>query len=694
MEEPTASSLPPLPLDAMRRVLVAIDVEHPDPIDASVHNIDGYVIERELGRGAGGVTYLASKSGSEAKAAVKVLHAALGQGPDDRRAWRELDLLQQIRSPNVPRLLDFGVTGHSLFVATEFVKGAPLSRRFQTATPADPDDLRTRVTLLARLAAAAHTLHELGVIHRDLKPSNVIIAAGDEPFIIDLGIALLISPDPMQTLTTDGTPVGTPAFMAPEQARGERSLISTRSDVYALGAIGYWLCTGQTPHDLTGATLHEAVRRVGSDPPRSPRAIAPHLPRPLAAVLAKACAMRPGDRYGSASELAADWRRYLDGKPVEANSTGLWRACTDWAAHHPALLTTALCAVIALGTLGGTALVQWHLSFKPFAVRLDTSPSPKWAQLISASGRILHTWRADESGEIQHAELVYQSVWKQPVVVTNIQRPMGAPDMANRVCVWRADRPEQLLWSSDEACASLRAPRANLPPLTSADYLQTGDTFTVGAILLADIFPESPGQEVLVLHAHLTYDPSAIRIYALNGDVLFEAWHWGSISGDVLWLPETRSVVCTGCNNEATWEQLGYPEVRDFRWPRILFSFTPSLRQQRGWLNPRMAAPGEAADWYRCLWPPKAAEAYAMSLVISPAFRHAPGVAHIKIEAARRDTALFCSWAVGPDGQILSAVEEDWARNLGDQFLRPTLADLPDLPAVPAPPPAENSPQP
>ncbi|MCL4220187.1 MAG: serine/threonine protein kinase [Phycisphaerales bacterium] len=673
----------------MRRVLVAIDVESADPNGASSNIIDGYVIERELGRGAGGVTYLASKQASHAHVALKVLHAVFGQGPDDRRAWRELDLLQQIRSPNVPRLLDFGVTGHSLYVATEFVEGAPLSRRFQTATPADLDDLRTRVTLLARLAAAAHTLHELGVIHRDLKPSNVIIAAGDEPFIIDLGIALLISPDPMQTLTTDGTPVGTPAFMAPEQARGERSLISTRSDVYALGAIGLWLLTGQTPHDLTGATLHEAVRRVGSDQPRSPRAIAPRLPKALSAVLAKACAMRPADRYGSASELAADLRRYLDGRTVEATAPGLWRACTDWAAHHPALLTTALCAVIALGTLGGTALVQWHLSFKPFAVRLDTSPSPKWAQLVSASGRVLHSWRADEGGGILHADLVDESVWDRPVVVTNIQRPLGAPDRATRLCVWDARKPDELLWSADQAFVSLRAPRVNLPPLTSADYLATGDVFSIGQSLLADIFPESPGLELLILHPHFRFDPTAIRIYTLKGEVLFEAWHWGGVEKGVRWLGETRSLVCTGTNNEAPWEALGHPGF-EIRWPRVLFSFQPQFGQMQGWLNPRMARAGEDADWYRCLWPPQANDLYRMRLESAAPNEHAPGVVHVMIEDVAGEVG-YCVWTVDPDGQLRTAVYSDAARNLGDQFLCPTLADLPDLPA---PPPAENSPQP
>ncbi|MCH8271114.1 MAG: serine/threonine protein kinase, partial [Planctomycetes bacterium] len=229
------------------------DSKERDP--GPLHCIKGYEIHEPLGQGASGRVYLAVRRGSDRPVAIKLYSCRFDAGPHAQRATRELDLLSDIRHPNIVRLLDYGVHESSLWIATEFINAAPLDEYCNQHALST----RQRVELLAKVCDAVQGLHEFGVIHRDLKPSNILIDENGQPTIIDLGIASLMGGDATTTLTQEGTPIGTPAFMAPEQARGERALISTRSDVYSLGAIGYLLLAGDTPHPGY-ATIHELIR--------------------------------------------------------------------------------------------------------------------------------------------------------------------------------------------------------------------------------------------------------------------------------------------------------------------------------------------------------------------------------------------------------------------------------------------------
>lgn len=206
----------------------------PGDADPAFPALDGYMLERTLGSGASGAVYLGRRVGGDARVAVKVFHQRLGGGAGSRRVWRELDLLAQTRVPCLPRLIDsFEHEGRPCLV-TEFIDGHPLGDACEAMRLSD----RERVALLADVCRATHQLHERGIIHRDLKPSNVLVTDSRDVFIIDLGIARLLEHDAFATLTHEGAPIGSPAFMSPEQASGESERVSTRSDVYALGAIG------------------------------------------------------------------------------------------------------------------------------------------------------------------------------------------------------------------------------------------------------------------------------------------------------------------------------------------------------------------------------------------------------------------------------------------------------------------------
>ncbi|MCL4742886.1 MAG: serine/threonine protein kinase [Phycisphaerales bacterium] len=351
----------------------------------------GYCIAERIGRGGGGTVYRAFREGSDLPVALKVLAMPLGSGPEAQRAWRELDLLESLRLPAVPRLLDYGTHDGRLFFVTEFVDG----RRPDEHADAERLGVRERVAMLGRICDAVQSLHEHGVIHRDIKPANILITPAGAVVILDLGLASLLAEEAAATLTSDGQPVGTPAYMSPEQARGERSRLSTRTDVYALGALAYLLLTGHTPHD-TRASLHEAVRRVAQDPPRPARTLEPTLPKPLAAVLDKACSQAQERRYASAGELAADLRRWLAGRPVEATPPGPWVRMVRRVQRHPIAATATACVLVAAGTWGGTWASVWRMNQQPYDVFVDSTR--RTASIVTRLGKPLHTWEAAREG--------------------------------------------------------------------------------------------------------------------------------------------------------------------------------------------------------------------------------------------------------------------------------------------------------
>lgn len=268
--------------------------------------IPGYHIHRLLAAGGGGEVYLAFRRGGSEALAIKLLNRSLGSGRlGDDRAWRELDLLSEMRIPGVPTLLDYGIAGGRLYLVAPRIEGLTLDQYCLQRRPA----LEQRVEVLAKVADIVQTMHEHGVIHRDIKPENIIVQHDGRPVIIDLGIAALLDRNAADSITLTGIPIGTIGFMPPEQARGERA--STRSDVYGLGALACFVLTGSLPHEADTA-LHEAIRRIAHEPARDPHALNPSLPKALAQIIAKALSFDAQARYPSAALLAEDLRRWVN----------------------------------------------------------------------------------------------------------------------------------------------------------------------------------------------------------------------------------------------------------------------------------------------------------------------------------------------------------------------------------------------
>lgn len=572
--------------------------------------ITNYLIESCLGRGGGGSVYRAFRAGSDQPVALKMLTQPFNGAPEAHRAWRELHILQDLRLPNVPRVLDYGTHEGRLYIATELVSGLPLDRYCdgggcglisaeRAEAGSSPLDLRARVALLARVCEAVHSLHEHGVIHRDLKPSNILIDRHGNPMIIDLGLAFLLD-DAMQTLTADGAPLGTPAFMSPEQARGESGevrRIGTRTDVYSLGAVAFIILTGHTPHDLTGVMLHEALRRVGNDAPRSPRALRPNLPRHLSDVLSKACAPRPQDRYGSALEFGADLRRWLDGRPVEASSPSPWERVVRWAGRHPLIVTAAVCATLAATMLGASGAAVWWLNTRPAHLQLNATAGT--VSVLSHAGGVLRTWRGNPNERIS-ARLIESGRASGKAVLVIVGRGGTAdPWLTGQLSVGSLFDLERPKWTTGD-----REPGIAAPP---SPWTGVGESYAVGSWVPGDVFPEVPGTELIAVHTQ-AHHPSAVRVYSLEGEKLYEIWHWGAVVA-CEWLADPGLIVLAGCDGTRRWDELGHHEAKA-NWPYAIFAVRPVLGARHGFLNGPTPDPAAHPEWYKYVLPPIASELF------------------------------------------------------------------------------------
>ncbi|MCW8141065.1 MAG: serine/threonine protein kinase, partial [Planctomycetota bacterium] len=264
--------------------------------------IGPFAVVRALGRGGMGVVYEVEDPLARRRLALKLVSESAASAQASERFWREAELLARVRHPGVVTIHKLGRAAEGPYLVQELVEGAPLSALCEDG-PVAP----ARAAELVRdLARAVEAVHAAGILHRDLKPQNVIVRARDgRPVLLDFGLAREVD---SETLTKTGVPLGTPAFMSPEQARGQRDL-DARTDVYGLGAVLYTLLAGRPPFE--GESFVTLLARVLKEPPPPlPEQVPPDLAELCRATLAKA----PADRPPTAAALALDLDRFLAGE--------------------------------------------------------------------------------------------------------------------------------------------------------------------------------------------------------------------------------------------------------------------------------------------------------------------------------------------------------------------------------------------
>ena len=210
--------------------------------------------------------------------------------------------------------------------------------------------------LIAKVARTVHYAHDHGILHRDIKPGNILLDAKGEPHLTDFGLARLVESESSVTHTLDV--LGTPSYMAPEQAVGNNAAVSSVTDVYGLGAVLYQLLTGQPP--FAGGTTYETIKLLLDTEPRQPRLLNPKIDRDLSTICLKCLEKDPKRRYSSALALAEDLERWLKHEPIVARHTGVFRRGRKWVRRNP---TSALLVASVVALAAAAAWIVWESEF-------------------------------------------------------------------------------------------------------------------------------------------------------------------------------------------------------------------------------------------------------------------------------------------------------------------------------------------
>ena len=323
--------------------------------------IGPYQVLGVLGQGGMGIVYRAHQEQPTREVALKVLVPGLGGTAARARFAFEAEALARLQHPGIAQVYAVGnfdgARGEPPYLAMELVRGEPLQVWAQRVRP----DLATRLDVLLQIADAVHHAHQRGLIHRDLKPGNVFVDDHGRAKVLDFGIARLIDDERERTLLTrTGQVLGTLAYMSPEQAGGEADRVDVRSDIYALGVLGYELLGGALPIDVSGAPLASALRRVLEEEPRPLGQRDRRLAGDLQTIIATALRKEPERRYASMQAFADDLRRYRAHRPIAARPATASYLLRRFVRRHRGLVAGLAAAVLAV-LVGAGLAVAWAL---------------------------------------------------------------------------------------------------------------------------------------------------------------------------------------------------------------------------------------------------------------------------------------------------------------------------------------------
>jgi WD40 repeat protein len=366
-------------------------------------SIPGYEILDELGRGGMGVVYKARQTRLKRLVALKMIRAGACARADDLARFRtEAESVARLQHPNIVQVHEVGECAGMPFFSLEFVEGGSLDRKLR----GQPQPPRETAVLVEALARAVHAAHCHGIVHRDLKPANVLLQrlenqkperSGSDasfeflissfsPKIADFGLAKQLDSDSGQTRS--GAIMGTPSYMAPEQAAGNNAQVGPLADVYALGAILYEMLTGRAP--FRGPTPLDTVFQVVHHDPIPPTRLQPHVPRDVETICLKCLQKDPHKRFASALDLAEDLARFGAGEPIRARPIGLAERAAKWARRRP-----------GVAALSAAMILTIVVSFVVISAQLQETRAALGAEKVAKGVALEKTTIAEKA---QHAE--------------------------------------------------------------------------------------------------------------------------------------------------------------------------------------------------------------------------------------------------------------------------------------------------
>ncbi|NOZ41434.1 MAG: serine/threonine protein kinase [Planctomycetes bacterium] len=304
-----------------------------------------------LGTGGFGTVWEARDTELDRLVALKIPRKSQLTTRETEQFFREARTAAQLKHPNIVPVHEVGKAGSVVFIVTDLIHGVPLSDWLKEMRPT----VQETVQLCATLAEALAYAHQQGVIHRDLKPSNVMLDRDHQPHIMDFGLAKRELGE--ITMTIDGTVLGTPAYMSPEQAQGKSHWIDRRTDIYSMGVMLFQMLTGELPY--RGTAQQQIQQRVVDDAP-DPRKLNAHVPADLATICLKCLERDANRRFANAGEFAAELRRFLAGEPIKSRPISNFKRAVRWAKRKPALATAGIltCFLAIAGPLAAVTILS------------------------------------------------------------------------------------------------------------------------------------------------------------------------------------------------------------------------------------------------------------------------------------------------------------------------------------------------